>query len=68
MQDMPKLDVNEAKRLFDQGAATFLDTRSPDSWRESDVQIPVAIRVPPDEAAQRAGEIPPSNTLITYCT
>jgi rhodanese-related sulfurtransferase len=65
---MQKIDVNEAKRLFEQGAATFLDTRSPDSWRESDVQIPGAIRVPPDEVAEHLSEIPLSGTLVTYCT
>jgi len=65
---MQKIDVTEAKRLFDQRAATFLDTRSPESWSESDVQIPGALRVPPDEVTQHLDEIPPAGTLITYCT
>jgi hypothetical protein len=63
-----KIDLQEAKRLFDQGQAAFLDSRSPDSWGESDVQIPGAVRVPPDEVAQHLGDIPPASTLITYCT
>ena len=65
---MEKIDVQEAKRLFDGGQAAFLDTRSPNSWGKSDVQVPGAIRVPPDEVAQHLGEIPPAGTLITYCT
>jgi rhodanese-related sulfurtransferase len=65
---MDRLDVHEAKRLFDQGQAAFLDARSTESWDKSDVQIPGAVRVPPDDAAQHLGEIPPAATLITYCT
>jgi rhodanese-related sulfurtransferase len=47
----------------------FLDTRSPAAWGESDVRIPGAIRVPPDEVEQHLREIPPpGQTIVTYCT
>ena len=67
-QTLQRIDVTEAKRLYDQGEVVFLDTRSDDAWGRSDVQIPNAIRVPPDDVAHHLDEIPGTGTLITYCT
>jgi len=64
-----RISVDEAKRRFDAGDGTvFLDTRAPDAWNKSDVQIPGAIRVDPHEVEQHLGEIPRGRPIITYCT
>jgi len=55
-----RLDANEHVAL--------LDTRAPDAWKESDLQIPGSIRVPPDEVGQHLEEIPRDRLVVTYCT
>ena len=47
---------------------TFVDTRNPTAWGESDKKLPRAIRVPADELAEHLNEIPKDRTVITYCT
>jgi rhodanese-related sulfurtransferase len=47
---------------------TFVDTRNPQAWGESDVKLPGAIRVPADELEQHLQEIPRDRAVITYCT
>jgi len=47
---------------------TFIDTRNPSAWEESDLMIPGAIRVPANELEQYLSEIPKNRTIITYCT
>jgi len=47
---------------------TLLDARAPDAWNTSDVQLPGAIRVPPDAVEQHLSEIPRSRPIVTYCT
>jgi rhodanese-related sulfurtransferase len=47
---------------------TFVDTRNPVAWGESDEKLPNAIRVPADEVAQHLDEIPKNRAVITYCT
>ena len=47
---------------------TFVDTRNPHSWGESDVKLPGAVRVPADEVEQHLEEIPRNRAVITYCT
>jgi rhodanese-related sulfurtransferase len=58
----------DAKDELDRGQVIFLDTRSAGSWGESDLKLPGAIRVPPDEVAEHLSEIPRDRGLITYCT
>lgn len=45
-----------------------VDARSDQAWRESHVQIPNSIRVPPDHAEDFAGAVTDEATIITYCT
>ena len=47
---------------------TFVDTRNPTAWAESDTKLPNAIRVPAGELAQHLDEIPHDRAVITYCT
>lgn len=67
-----KLTPDQVKAKLDAGEpVTFLDDRSPKAWDASDVEIPGALRVPPDEAEQHLAElgaVPRSATIVTYCT
>jgi hypothetical protein len=46
----------------------FLDARSEESWRRSDVQIPGSIRVPPDDIDRHLDAVPAGRPIVTYCT
>jgi rhodanese-related sulfurtransferase len=64
-----RISVEEAKRRFDaEPRIVFLDTRSPEAWDKSHIQIPGAIRVPAEEVEQHLAEIPRGRAIITYCT
>ena len=64
-----RVTVDEVKERMDRGEQfTFVDTRNPQAWGESDVKLPNAIRVPADEIEQHLDEIPRDKVVITYCT
>jgi rhodanese-related sulfurtransferase len=47
----------------------LLDVRKEGAWNESDKKARGAIRLPPDNAAQRAAELalPRNDWLVAYC-
>jgi rhodanese-related sulfurtransferase len=47
---------------------TFIDVRNPQSWGQSDVMIPEAIRIPVDELKANLSRIPKSRPAVAYCT
>ena len=59
-------EVRERIRRGEQ--LTFIDTRRPQAWNESQVKLPGAVRIPADEAEQHLDEIPKDRAVITYCT
>ena len=64
-----RVTVDEVKERMDRGERfTFVDTRNPVAWGESDVKLPGAIRAPADEVEHHLGEISRDRTVITYCT
>lgn len=64
-----RVTVTEVRERMDRDEPfTFLDTRSPKAWDESNEKLPGAIRVPADEVAQHLDEIPRDRVVITYCT
>ena len=64
-----RVTVDEVKERMDRGEMfTFVDTRNPKAWAESDEKLPGALRVPADEVEQHLGEIPRDRSVITYCT
>jgi rhodanese-related sulfurtransferase len=64
-----KVTVDEVRERMERGEQfTFVDTRNPVAWGESDVKLPGAIRVPADELKQHLDEIPHDRAVITYCT
>jgi len=64
-----RITAQDLKRRMDMHEPlTVLDTRAPDAWKTSDVQIPGSIRVPPDEVGQHLAEIPREGLVVAYCT
>ena len=64
-----RITTDEIRERLDRGEEfTFVDTRNPTAWGESDKKLPSAIRVPADELAEHLNEIPKDRTVITYCT
>jgi rhodanese-related sulfurtransferase len=64
-----RVTVDEIKERMARGEAfTFVDTRNPKAWAESEMKLPGAIRIPADEVEQHLDKIPRDRTVITYCT
>lgn len=64
-----RITTDEVRERLDRGEEfTFLDTRNPQAWAESDKKLPHAIRVPAAELDQHLNEIPRDRAVITYCT
>ena len=64
-----RITVDEVKERMDRGEQfTFIDTRNPVAWSESDKKLPNALRIPANELDQHLDEIPKDRTVITYCT
>ncbi len=64
-----RVTVDEVRERIRRGEQfTFVDTRNPKAWGESDQKLPGAIRIPADEVAQHLDEVPHGRAVITYCT
>ena len=64
-----RITTDEIRERLERGEQfTFLDTRNPTAWAESNTKLPDAVRVASDEVAQHLNEIPKDRTVITYCT
>ena len=64
-----RITVDEVKERLDRGEQfTFIDTRNPIAWAESDKKLPNAIRIPANELEQHLDEIPKDRAVIVYCT
>ena len=64
-----RVTTDEVRERMERGEQfTFVDTRNPQAWGESDVKLPGAVRVLADELGQHLEEIPRDRAVITYCT
>ncbi|MCA1579294.1 MAG: hypothetical protein LC794_18250 [Acidobacteria bacterium] len=64
-----RITTDEVRERLERGEQfTFVDTRNPTAWGESNTKLPNAIRVAGNELAQHLDEIPKDRTVITYCT
>ena len=67
--DVTRVTADEVKARMDRGEKfAFIDARNPEAWAESDVKLPGALRMRPEEAEKRVGDLPRDRTIITYCT
>lgn len=65
-----RISLAEVRQLQDAGEAVhLLDVRKPRDYRRADATIAGALRVPPDDSAQRAAELalPKHDWLISFC-
>jgi rhodanese-related sulfurtransferase len=68
MQSTP-ISVEDARKMLDRGErVTFVDARNPTAWGAAKDKLPGAVRIPVDEVEQHLGELPESDTIVTYCT
>ena len=64
-----RVTVDEVQARMERGEPfTFIDTRGPQAWEESDVKLPGARWILADEIEAHLEEIPHDRTVITYCT
>ena len=69
VQEVTKITVDDAFGRFDRGEPiVFLDSRNRHAWSESNVKLPGAVRIPPDDVRAHIKEIPRDRTIVTYCT
>lgn len=62
----PRVELADAKKLFDDGEAFFIDTRSASSYATE--HIKGAVNIPVDALEQRLKEVPKGKTVIAYCS
>lgn len=67
--DITRIGAVAVREMLEGGEhVVFVDARVPEAWARSDVKLPGAIRVPPDDVAAHRDEIPQDYAVITYCT
>jgi hypothetical protein len=64
--NIARVTLADAKAALDQKTAVFLDVRDAGSFDAG--HIPGALNIPIADVQQRAGELSPSDWIITYCT
>jgi len=69
VMEATRITTDEVRERLDRGEQfTFVDTRNPTAWGESDKKLPAALRVPAEEVEEHLNEIPKDRAVITYCT
>lgn len=64
-----RVTVDEVKERMDRGEQfIFVDTRNPKTWSEAQTILPNAVRMLPDDVAQKLDVLPKDRCIITYCT
>ncbi len=66
IDETPRVELADAKALFDSGEAVFIDTRSENSYKTE--HIKGALNIPVESVERRIGEIPKGKTIIAYCS
>lgn len=69
MPEAPRITVNDLKKRMEEGENfTFIDTRNPQAWGESDTKAAGALRVPLDDLEKHLSKIPKDKPIVAYCT
>ena len=69
MPDDLRITVDELRKRMQAGKnITFIDTRNPQAWAQSQEKLPGAIRIPADASTEILSNIPRDTALVTYCT
>ena len=64
--DAPRIQVAQAKKDFDAGAAVFIDTHAPEQFAQQ--HIPGAINIPANNPEPYLNKIPKGKKIIAYCS
>lgn len=64
-QMFPRISMADARKMFQQGTAIFIDVRSNEQFGIG--HIKGAINIPGSQIVRRFAEIPRNKTIITYC-
>lgn len=64
--DIPRINLTNAKKAYDDGTAIFLDVRGHDAYAIN--RTPGAVDMPESEIMNRLGELATSDWIITYCS
>jgi rhodanese-related sulfurtransferase len=60
------ISPHEVKVRMDRGEPlVFIDARNAEAWRESQIKLPGAVRVPADDVDRHVREIPRGRSVIT---
>ena len=69
MADIPRITTRKLKALLDRGEpVTLIDSRTDQSWGDSDGMLPGAVRIRLDDLQDRLAEVPRTGTIVAYCT
>ena len=69
MPDNLRITVDELRKRMEAGEDfVLIDTRNPQAWSQSDVQLPEAIRLPLDKLDDTLSKIPKNKPVVAYCT
>ncbi len=61
-----RIPLADAKTIWDNGGAVFLDVRSQAEYEQA--HIPGAVLIPLNDLASRLNELDPAAKIISYCT
>jgi hypothetical protein len=64
--DVPRIGLEEAQTMLEQGQAILIDVRSKESFEKS--HATGAISIPEDVIGDRLNELPHDKEIILYCT
>ena len=66
VDQIDRVNLDEAKQAFDEQSAVFLDVRAPESFSAG--HIPGSINIPLAQLENRLSELDPNQWIIPYCT
>ena len=66
-EDVPRISIEETKKLMDDPNVVIIDGRADSDWNKSDIKVKGAIRENPGDTKTWAAKYDPEKTLIIYC-
>ena len=66
LANVPRISLADAKKAFDEGNVTFVDTRAEVTYKTEHVKG--SINIPAEAFQTRYAEVPKDKKIITYCS
>jgi len=64
--DAPRISLADAKKMYDDGNAFFVDARAEDSYKAE--HIKGAVNITADTLKDKLKDLPKNKTIVAYCT